>query len=122
MKKILGSVLHGLVAVKNGETVADNYVKLQEGWSVYSQHIQADGSVKVALLYAVLFFDLTEQKYYSKTQAGKVRLLENDESGYSKLVVRKPFEFYKPNDIVDVEDSWPFPAFYPTIMAERPIG
>ncbi|BFO10440.1 Uncharacterised protein [Serratia rubidaea] len=121
MKKILFSVIQGLVAAKNGETVADNYVKLQEGWSVNNPQNQADGSVKMDLSYSVLFFDLAEQKYYSTTQRGTVQSM-GEAGGDSRLVVRQPFKGFRPDDIDHVVDSWPVIVPYPTIMTERPIG
>lgn len=119
MKKILGSVLHGLVAAKIGETVADNYVKLQEGWSVNNPQNQADGSVKMNVFYSVLFFDLAEQKYYSRMQVGKV--LSKDQYGHY-LVVQQPFDYSGSDFMIDALDSWPVNVPYPTFEAERPRG
>ncbi|HDJ1439673.1 TPA: hypothetical protein PPN70_002093 [Serratia rubidaea] len=118
MKFIPDSVLHGLVAAKNGETVADNYVKLQEGWSVNDSQNQADGSVKMSLCYAVLFFDLAEQKYYSHMERGTV--LSKDQNGY--LVVCQPFKSSRSDSTMSVFDSWPVNVPYPTFQAERPNG
>ncbi|HGM6861509.1 hypothetical protein [Serratia rubidaea] len=118
MKDIPGSVLHGLIAAKIGETVAGNYVKLQEGWSVDGVQNQADGSVKMAVFYSILFLDLAEQKYYSIMQVGTV--LSKDQHG--DLVVAQPFKSLRPDSIMDVLDSWPVNVPYPTFQAERADG
>ncbi|WP_442801862.1 hypothetical protein [Serratia rubidaea] len=119
MKDIPGSVLHGLIAAKIGETVAGNYVKLQEGWSVHDPQNQADGSVKMGVLYSVLLFDLAEQKYYSVMQVGTVLANDRNSSG---LVVGQPFKSLRPDSIMDVLDSWPVNVPYPTFQAERSDG
>ncbi|MBD8452792.1 hypothetical protein [Serratia rubidaea] len=118
MKDIPASVIQSLVAAKIGETVAGNYVKLQEGWSVTDPQNQADGSVKMAVFYSVLFFDLAEQKYYSKMQVGTV--LSKDQHG--DLVVRRPFDYSGADFMMDALDSWPLNVRYPTFLAERPHG
>ncbi|MEB7588214.1 hypothetical protein NGC36_23385 [Serratia rubidaea] len=118
MKDIPASVVQGLVAAKIGETVAGNYIKLQEGWSVLSPKNQADGSVKMDLLYSILFFDLADQKYYSKMQVGTV--LSKDQHGY--VVVDQPFKYSGPDFMRDALDSWPVNVRYPTFQAERAHG
>lgn len=119
MKFIPGSVLHGLIAAKIGETVAGNYVKLQEGWSVDGVQNQADGSAKMAVFYSILFLDLAEQKYYSIMQVGTV--LSKDQYGHT-LVVQQPFKSLRPDSTMDVLDSWPVNVPYPTFQAERAHG
>lgn len=120
MKSIPASVIQGLVAANNGETVAGNYVKLQEGWSLPYPEKQGDGSVKMHLSYSVLFFDRAENKYYSITQGGTV--LSMDSRGHS-LSVRQPFKNLSPDFNITVVESWPEYLSYPTtIMTERPPG
>lgn len=119
MKDIPASVIQGLVAAKIGETVAGNYVKLQEGWSVDDVQNQADGSVKMAVFYSILFLDLAEQKYYSVMQAGTVLANDRNSSG---LVVQQPFDYSGSDFMMDALDSWPVNVPYPTFQAERADG
>ncbi|MBH1929018.1 hypothetical protein [Serratia rubidaea] len=101
MKFIKYSVIQGLCAAKRYETVAGNYVKLQDGWDIiHSGHLE-DGNARLCVRYALEFIDLAENKcYIAKENCWASTLSDGD------VIMKHPFLHQNPDGAMTVLDLY----------------
>ncbi|MFI8418344.1 hypothetical protein ACQKDS_18385 [Serratia sp. NPDC078593] len=119
MKKVPTRVIQSLFFAKDGETVEENYVKLQAGWftSALSYNIETDGTHTISVAYDVYFLDLTDGEYYVASRALQPLSIPKQNG---TVTCRHPFGNY-PFDEYDALKAYTLPNGYPTVHSERPL-